>query len=178
MKSLRNLIILIILVSLSATGGYFFYTEILKQVPAQQEEIASYNQKPLPENVIDVILNENLSEFSKVLDKTQLKSLLEEGEFTILVPSNEAFVNFENKNDELEKKLKYHIIEGKFSLKSLIDKQTIETLSGDVIKIIEKTEKTYIEDIAGNQIAILKEDVESQNGMVHIIGRLLETNEI
>ncbi|BCX13662.1 MAG: hypothetical protein KatS3mg085_194 [Candidatus Dojkabacteria bacterium] len=180
MQSLRNLILLLVIVSISATGGYFLYTEILKEKDTTEE--VENNEVTEQQNIVEVLLNENLSTLVTAIDKAELRSTLETGEYTVFAPTNEAFSTLgdtldnllkdENK-ESLQDVLKYHVVMGKVRAEDLKNNQSIETLSGGKLTVLIENDNVYLQDESGQKVMVVKVDLEAENGVVHVIDRVL-----
>ena len=127
-------------------------------------------------------LNANLTDF---LSK-------EEGPFTLLVPSNEAFEGLSAlqqeslanpaKVEELSVLLKNHVVDGEFSSATLTQSvkrngaHTLKTLGGADLMVYLDGANIMVKDKYGVAATIGKSDILAKNGTVHIIDSVLTAN--
>lgn len=112
--------------------------------------------------------------------------LSSEGPFTVFAPTNDAFAKLpEGTVESLLKKenvstlqsiLKYHVISGKFYAKDVIGlikknngKATIPTVNGENLTAMLKDGSVYIKDAKGNKAKVIVADLETTNGVIHVI---------
>ena len=112
--------------------------------------------------------------------------LSSEGPFTVFAPTNDAFAKLpEGTVESLLKKenistlqsiLKYHVISGKFNAKDVIGlikknngKATIPTVNGENLTAMLKDGSVYIKDAKGNKAKVIVADLETTNGVIHVI---------
>lgn len=108
-----------------------------------------------------------------------------DGPYTLLCPHDEAFAQFprssfnsllENR-DELVRVIKYHVIRGKLTSKDIEEKMKeygtfeIETLEGH--KMIFKYSGTLKHHFTVNDSTIVSTDLRADNGIIHIIDKVL-----
>ncbi|TDT37968.1 putative surface protein with fasciclin (FAS1) repeats [Maribacter spongiicola] len=117
-----------------------------------------------------------------------ITSLSSEGPFTVLAPTNDAFAsllarldgfnsledfNNEQLQDLLATILKYHVVSGaSVSSGDLTEGQTITTLQGETLTVSIANGVTFT-DAADEVATVTTADVETQNGIVHIIDKVL-----
>jgi uncharacterized surface protein with fasciclin (FAS1) repeats len=100
------------------------------------------------------------------------------GPFTVFAPVDSAFdalpsgtvetlVMPENK-DQLSGILTYHVIAGKVMSSDLTDGMTAETVNGQEVSIHLKDGKVYV-----NDAEVVIADVETSNGVVHAINKVI-----
>lgn len=107
-----------------------------------------------------------------------VSTLKGEGPFTVFAPSNEAFAALpegtldfllkpENK-DQLQKILSYHVVAGKVKSSDLKDGMKAVTVEGSEIEV-------YISENASkiNDATILTADISADNGIVHVIDKVI-----
>jgi uncharacterized surface protein with fasciclin (FAS1) repeats len=121
-----------------------------------------------------------LSRFSEAVAAAGLNSRLssEEQQVTVLAPANPAFKKLpegtmegllDPKNQRSLKLLvTYHIIPGRIPSADLVDGAEFQTVNGEVLKVEVIDDKIYI---GGAQIML--SDVESANGVTHVIDKVL-----
>jgi transforming growth factor-beta-induced protein len=150
----------------------------------------------LPSTSIAKII-EVTPEFSKLkeaLDITGLTSTLEYGDFTVFVPTNDAFAGvlggltveeFETANPGvLESVLKYHVLGGRVLSSDLFDGLEVATLQGQNITVTFSPNAFYPEydtdlgdfeqtSIFINSARVFARDVNCSNGIIHVIDTVL-----
>ena len=102
-----------------------------------------------------------------------------EGPFTLFAPSDVAFGKLETgtigdwlkpeNKTKLADLLKIHVVEGKIEHKDLLDGDRLKSLNGKELMVEVKEGKVYI-----NGAVILKHDVETTNGTIHSLDRVLK----
>lgn len=115
----------------------------------------------------------SMTTFASVVRASGLNSLLAgDQEFTLFVPSNEAFAKLpvgmlhdllkpENR-DKLKSIVSYHIIPGKYSSKQLFT-TVLPTLSGKSVEIrVDKGTITV------DRAKVIKQDIHTKNGIIYI----------
>lgn len=142
----------------------------------------------LPTIVTFAVTNPNLSILVQALTRasfgtTYTDILTGTGPFTVFAPTNTAFVNLlgllgvnslDDVDDEtLQNVLNYHVIAGGNVLAgSLTDEQTATTFQGQDITI-DLTTGAQIKEGAGGPSNIIATDIQSYNGVVHVIDTVL-----
>ncbi|MDP5062563.1 MAG: fasciclin domain-containing protein, partial [Maribacter sp.] len=117
-----------------------------------------------------------------------ITALSSEGPFTVLAPTNDAFAsllarldgfdsledfNNEQLQDLLATILKYHVVSGAaVGSGDLTEGQTITTLQGETLTVSIANGVTFT-DAAAEMATVTTADVETQNGIVHIIDKVL-----
>jgi len=117
-----------------------------------------------------------------------ITALSSEGPFTVLAPTNDAFAsllarldgfdslddfNNEQLQDLLATILKYHVVsEAAVSSGDLTEGQTITTLQGETLTVSIANGVTFT-DAADEMATVTTADVETENGIVHIIDKVL-----
>jgi transforming growth factor-beta-induced protein len=98
------------------------------------------------------------------------------GPFTVFAPNNAAFAKYPipaiTDVTDLTNTLKYHVISGRVFSTDLLPTQTVPTLFGDSIIITKTGSVVTINGYA----TVTTADVNCTNGVVHIIGTPIETN--
>ena len=98
------------------------------------------------------------------------------GPFTVFAPTNAAFDKIPADQlqailadkDKLTKILTYHVLPAKVLSKNLKKKQTVKTVEGSPATIIVKKSGATIEDAK-----IVKTDVKTSNGVIHVIDTVI-----
>ena len=118
-------------------------------------------------------------------------ALQSEGPFTVFAPTNNAFnllpagtvdnlLQSENKI-KLQDVLKYHVVAGKWSAASVVDKikqnnnkWMIETLQGDKLYASQDDKgQVWLWDENGGKAMVTITDVNQSNGVIHVIDHVL-----
>lgn len=109
-----------------------------------------------------------------------IEALKGEGPFTVFAPTDEAFsklpagtveslLKAENK-DKLIAILKYHVVPGKVMAADVVKLKSAKTLNGQEVKIDVSS------GVKINEAKVAKADIETSNGVVHVIDRVLLPN--
>ena len=121
-------------------------------------------------------------DFSTLVAAVKAADLVEtlsgEGPFTVFVPTNEAFAKLpkeavadllkpENKK-KLASILTYHVVSGKVMAADVVKLTEAKTVQGDAIEIKVKEGAVMI-----NNAKVIKTDVLSENGVIHVIDTVL-----
>ena len=151
--------------------GTAMLSTIDKSFVIQPDTIMSYNyidQLPLMTTCLE---GENIGLFAESLKKTELWKMLEEkGPFTVFVPVDKAIEALggeflENLDpDSLEQFLAGHIVPGRISSLDLMERDTLETVSGATLKVVLANGKLTI-----NKSRLLFKDNDARNGVIHYI---------
>lgn len=107
-----------------------------------------------------------------------VETLKSEGPFTVIAPTDEAFAKLpegtveslllpENK-DQLVKILTFHVIPGDVKAAQALDSGSAETVEGGVLQFSVDGEQPQV-----NGINIIKTDIETTNGTIHVIDEVL-----
>ncbi|HET8575351.1 MAG TPA: fasciclin domain-containing protein [Candidatus Paceibacterota bacterium] len=129
----------------------------------------------------------NLSTFVSALQEAGLANILQSesaGPFTIFAPSNDAFAKLatstldswmqpENQS-ELQKILKYDVVEGTIRTQDMQDGDVLTTLEGDTLKITKDAQGNIM---INGKAMIETPDVVSSNGILHVIDTVLVPND-
>lgn len=123
--------------------------------------------------------NQDLSTFVKAVQSAERTQMLNsEGPFTVFAPTNEAFNALpkgtldnlmmpENKQ-KLGDILAYHVVEGTVMASDLSDGQTVTTVQGEKLTVTKQNGNVMI-----NGAQVIQADVNTSNGVVHIIDKVL-----
>ena len=120
----------------------------------------------------------DLSTLVSALKAADLVSTLEgKGPFTVFAPTNQAFSDIQPTVDkllepankaELKKVLTYHVVPGTYSSADLKDGQKLKTVEGQDLTVSIKGGTVKV-----NDATVEKADIETSNGVVHIIDGVL-----
>ena len=134
------------------------------------------------ERIIDVLkADTNFYTFIQMLKTTRIyEKLAGKGPFTVFVPDNDAFFKIPseklteimNHTNLMREILNYHIIYGKYDSNKLSMEKSISTLLGHDVEI-KSNDKIMI-----NKATIIKSDILTSNGIIHIIDRVIKPPEI
>ena len=148
---------------------------------------------PDPLNIVEAAMaTEDLSSLVGALvqaDAGFVDLLQTDGPFTVFAPTNQAFTDLLNAlgddynsladfdtTDEkalLADILAYHVVSGVAAFSTdLSDGQTIETAQGESITI-SLTGGVFIQDATDTDAQVTAADVETSNGVVHIINKII-----
>jgi len=139
-------------------------------------------------DLVDIVSNSDDFSTLTVALKTAglVKTLQGDGPFTVFAPTNAAFAKLPdgtvasllkpNSKSQLSKVLTYHVIEGRFTAKDVINgikssngKFEIQTVSGDKLIASLESNTVLLTDENGNKSAILQTDLDASNGIAHVI---------
>jgi len=139
-------------------------------------------------SIVDIASgNEDFSTLVTALEAADLIGALQgDGPFTIFAPANSAFAKIdadtlgdllkpENK-EALSNILTYHVVSGQLNatdvltaLKDGKGKTELKTLNEQMLVIIQKDGKIWLQSDNGNYSEIVKTDVIGSNGVIHVI---------
>jgi uncharacterized surface protein with fasciclin (FAS1) repeats len=133
---------------------------------------------PAPKDLVDTALSAgNFKTLSALLKTAGLVDALKaQGPFTIFAPTDDAFAQLSpetldalNKDPQkLAELLKYHVIEGEVQATDVAKLSEAKTLEGDSVAITVKDNRTQV-----NDATLTKPDLETANGVIHTIDRVL-----
>ena len=127
----------------------------------------------------DIVTTASEAGFStlvKALKATGLdKVLTGEGPFTVFAPSDAAFAKLpdgqletllmpENKG-QLTDILSYHVIDGKFAAADVVKREQAPTVQGQALNIHVEDGLVFLND----DVQVLKTDIKTSNGIIHVI---------
>lgn len=130
-------------------------------------------------DIVDVA--SGIEDFSILVSALQEASLVEalqgEGPFTVFAPTNDAFVTLLNdlnisaedllSHPQLSEVLLYHVVSGKVMSTDLSDGLNAPTLQGENVSF------DLMEGVKVNSSMVTTADVETTNGVIHIIDKVL-----
>lgn len=151
---------------------------IASPAAAQQMASAGYdrNDKDIVETAISAGSFETL--VAAVKAAGLVETLQGEGPFTVFAPTDEAFAKLpegtvetllkpENR-DHLIAVLTYHVVPGKYEAKDVVGKEYLKSAQGQKIMIKVKDGKAYADNAR-----IIKTDVQTSNGVIHVIDSVI-----
>ncbi len=163
---------------------YLIKTIKLVLVFATVVNVNAQSSKTIVENAA------SLDDFSTLVTAVKAAGLVDvlssEGPFTVFAPVNSAFEKLpentvqnllkpENK-ETLQAVLTYHVIKGNLMAKDVLaaikkngGKLEIETVQGGKLTLMLKDGGVSLMDTKGNYSKVIKTDVKSSNGFIHVI---------
>jgi uncharacterized surface protein with fasciclin (FAS1) repeats len=178
---LRIVFILSLAIVLNACGGGNKEAAQTEEAPATEtSEAESTESMEAAKDIVTVATEtESLSTLVAAVKAGGLVETLQgEGPFTVFAPTNDAFnalpegtleglLKPENK-DQLAGILKYHVVSGKVMSTDLEDGMTASTVAGNEITVKLADGSAMI-----NDATVVMADVETSNGVVHVIDKVL-----
>ncbi len=140
----------------------------------------------LPTIASIVLADESLSNLGSALTTASgdLDKLLSGTDvFTVFAPRNEAFDDISETTsglsaDELASVLTYHVVPGNIRKDDLSDDQVVTTANGETFIIDIDLGVVRIEDSTGDKTLVFLTDIQTTNGVVHLINDVLMPNEL
>ncbi len=123
--------------------------------------------------------NEDFSTLVKAIKAAGLVSVLkQDGPYTVFAPTNEAFnalpegtlemlLKPENK-DKLKKVLTYHVVADKVTAKQVMSLDAADTVEGSNVTI-----STADGNVMVNDAKVVKTDIMTSNGVIHVIDKVI-----
>lgn len=107
-----------------------------------------------------------------------VETLQGDGPFTVFAPTDDAFAKLpegtvesllkpENR-DKLVAILTYHVVPGRLMASDVVGSSYLKTVQGQKIKVALKGDKAMVDDAV-----ILKTDIETSNGVIHVIDSVI-----
>ena len=182
-----GMIVAIITVLLISRGIFWAMSsndDTAKKESTSQTQAASESEKAVGDIVAVASETESLSTLVTAVKAASLVETLQgEGPFTVFAPTNDAFAALpagtldsllkpENV-EQLKSILTYHVVSGKVMAADLSDGQEITTVQGAKLVVSISEGKVYLTDAKSNKVMVEKADVNTSNGVVHVIGGVL-----
>jgi len=109
-----------------------------------------------------------------------VKTLKGKGPFTVFAPTDEAFAKLPKGTvdgllkdiPKLTAVLTYHVVEGKVPASDVVQHPKITTLQGQDVKI-DAAKWHMHKSVKVNDANIVKADIETDNGVIHVIDKVL-----
>jgi len=126
--------------------------------------------------------------FTTLVAAVQAAGLVEtlkgEGPFTVFAPTDDAFAALpagtvdsllKDPKGALTDILLYHVVAGKVMAADVVamDGKEVETVGGGKFTIMLDGDKVMLKDAAGNMIPVVSTDIETSNGVIHVISGIL-----
>lgn len=181
-------IALVVIAAIVIIGGGIFLATKNKDDKSTSTPSTSQTQSTQPAAKVTIVKvasdTPTLSTLVTAVKAADLVSTLQsEGPFTVFAPTNAAFealpagtldtlLKPENK-DQLASILKYHVVSGKVLAADLKDGQVVPTVQGENLTVKLADGMAYLIDAKGNQIKIVKTDIDAGNGVVHVVDGVL-----
>ena len=144
----------------------------------------------IPNTVVDVAVGMGkLSTLVDLLNKFNLADTLKgTGPFTVFAPTNDAFSDIESTLENLTDTqvtnvLKYHVVNGKVLSNQLTDGQVVDTLYvGNTVTVSIEQKGGWLcrwfgygcrDFVKINESDVTKADVDADNGVIHILNKVL-----
>ncbi|MEO6988662.1 MAG: fasciclin domain-containing protein [Aquihabitans sp.] len=106
-----------------------------------------------------------------------------DGPFTVFAPSDDAFATLpdgtvetllEDPTGDLADILTYHVVEGDVMSTDLTDGMEVTTVNGATFSVnVADDGAVSITDAAGNEVGVVKADIETSNGVIHVLDGVL-----
>ena len=129
----------------------------------------------IPTNVAGTTVHDSLV---AALTQADLVSTLQgDGPFTVFAPTDQAFTDAgidlstfdtDEENATLVDILTYHVVSGSVMSSALSDGQQVDALNGDKLTFSVSTSEVKV-----NDAVVTQADVESSNGVIHVIDKVL-----
>lgn len=139
----------------------------------------------MPATVVDIAAgNDDFSTLVAAVEAADLVETLQgDGPFTVFAPTNAAFealpagtvdtlLKPENK-DQLAAVLTYHVVPSKAMSTDLSDGMTVKTVQGEELTVGISGGTVTITDANGGEATVAQADIEAENGVVHVIDKVL-----
>ncbi|MFO8098743.1 MAG: fasciclin domain-containing protein [Salinibacter sp.] len=132
------------------------------------------------ESIVDIATNDkNFSTLVQALQAGDLVDTLKgKGPFTVFAPTNDAFERLPEGTLEdvmkpankakLQDILKHHVVQGRQMSSRVAEQNKISPMAGSDLKVQAKGDRVRIGDAT-----IRQADLEAENGVVHVIDRVL-----
>lgn len=146
-----------------------------------QEREHSDKRKNYEDKTIVEVLNEEdrFSKFSEALKEAGMESKLEDGNYTVFAPTNQAFERLPEKTwdgwmngdsqDQLEKVLSYHIVEERISADDIGESESeYSTMNGENLRVSSSYGSVMV-----NNRRVVHSDIKAENGYIHGINEIL-----
>jgi uncharacterized surface protein with fasciclin (FAS1) repeats len=137
------------------------------------DELAGEPAPPARQSILEIAAgNPQLSTLVSAVQSAGLVNALSgKGPFTVFAPTNDAFAKLSAVpgGETLKQILLYHVASGAFTARDLRHKRSLETLSGEKIKLRFSDGMLILND----SVRLLIKDVIASNGIVHVIDAVL-----
>lgn len=147
----------------------------------QQAESDATEMEEAPKDIVETaVATQSLSTLVAAVQAADLVDALKaDGPLTVFAPDNAAFEKLpegtltdllkpENK-ETLAGILTYHVVSGKVLSSDLSNGQVVTTLNGKTLTVEITDGKVYLVDATGAKSMVSSADIETSNGVVHVI---------
>ncbi|ESR26758.1 fasciclin domain-containing protein [Lutibaculum baratangense] len=152
------------------------------------------NHSPMTSDATIVETASQADNLSTLVAAVQAAGLVEtlsgEGPFTVFAPTNSAFEKLpagtvdtllqEENRDQLTGILTYHVVAGEMTGADILGmvqegggEATLETVQGGTLTAMPEGEGLALTDAAGNKSIVTTADIDTSNGVVHVIDTVL-----
>lgn len=164
-------VLLVVLVSLGACAS---------DEPSESEHVAALPVPAVRNDITTAVSEAGLDTLTRLLRETGLgDSLRGEGPYTLFAPTDLAFTELPGGSPDgitpadLAAMLTYHVISGRFETSSLAGSMDINTLHGSSVTFTVGYDDATVSDASGHTANLVMPDLNVDNGVVHIIDRVL-----
>ena len=171
LSSAFSAVLLVLLVFLGACSS---------DAPSESEPVAALPVPSTQNDITTAVSEAGLDTLARLLRETGLAdSLRGEGPNTLFAPTDLAFTELPGGSPDgitpagLAAMLAYHIIPGRFETTSLAGAMDINTLHGGSVTFTVDADNATISDESGHTANLVMPDMNVDNGVVHIIDRVL-----
>lgn len=149
-------------------------------VPASAQQMSASGYGDYEEDIVGTAVA--AGSFQTLVAAVKAAGLVEtlkgEGPFTVFAPTDEAFAKLpagtvesllkpENR-DKLVAILTYHVVPGRLMASDVVGSEYLTTVQGQKIKVSMKDGKAMV-----NDAVILKTDIGTSNGVIHVIDSVI-----
>ncbi|VDI27966.1 Hypothetical predicted protein [Mytilus galloprovincialis] len=133
------------------------------------------------ENLVDCANAANLTTFTSFVNSAGLTDVLrEQGPFTLIVPTNEAFAklppatvaSLQKDSSALANVLQYHVVKGSIYSWDMVSGEILSSLNGHYIRVYSQGSSLYF-----NQAKVTKVDLQCSNGVIYLVDEVLNVPE-
>jgi uncharacterized surface protein with fasciclin (FAS1) repeats len=126
---------------------------------------------------------DRFSKFSEALDQADMEDKLEDGNYTVFAPTNQAFerlpddtwdqwMDGENQ-DELREVLSYHVVEERVASDDISEsEEDFSSMNGNSLQLSSSYGSAMV-----NDVRVVHSDIEAENGYIHGINEVLMDND-
>ena len=148
--------------------------------PAAAQYMASSSYNKAEKDIVETAVA--AGSFQTLVAAVQAAGLVEtlqgEGPFTVFAPTDDAFAKLpegtvesllkpENR-DKLVAILTYHVVPGRLMASDVVGSEYLKTVQGQKIRVSLKGDKVMV-----NEAVILKTDIGTSNGVIHVIDQVI-----
>ena len=190
-SSKKGLIWAVVAVLVVAVGAFLFFAaqngDEEDAVETDATEVVEEEEFVPQESIVDVVVNNpDFSILAQAVEQAGLvDTLAGEGPFTVFAPNDEAFAALLEEtgltadellaDENLGNILTYHVIEGSVFAADVVglDGEEVVTVNGQTILVSVDDEG----NVFVNDAQVIVTDVETSNGVIHVINGVLQPTE-